>query len=517
MKRSTRPQASARNSAHPEAVRQEAIQQGAIQPGAVQGAAQRAGEGRHCPKRPADVLAGPAGFPGRPMAALGMLLAAGAIAFTGSAPLGARPAAPAVPAAQAAPRAVVVPAVSAAGWRPAGQGLASTPAAASADASGGAAAADRAALDQTLLIGAPAALPGHLALSHPVPSVTITSRFGWRLNPTGAGSQLHIGQDYAMACGSPVRAAEDGTVVQSEWAGHSGQRVAIDHGNGVRTAYSHNSLLLARVGEKVKRGDLVALSGTTGNSTGCHVHFEVYLNGRWVDPALYLPRVPGQPAPLTPREQVAVRDSLDAGSALARPDRAWSDGNASRVGAAVAAAAGKAGQEKTGTEKSAKEKNGKSQTGKGKTGGSASAAKPAKTGKPAKTTKPAGKDTGSTQDPPAKTPDTKTPAAPAPSPSPAPAPSPSPVPSPSPAPAVPPADPVAGGNIPEAPAPAPAEPEPPASTDGPGTVDAPATSPDDGAAACPAPADPNGTAPVAGEPCGENPAALEPIKDSPVP
>ena len=372
MKRSTRPQASARHSVHPEAIQQGAIQQGAGQ-GAAPGEpahrqpgqresgqrkpAQRAGESRHSSKRPADVLAGPAAFPGRPMAALGMLLAAGSIAFTGSAPLGARPAAPAVPATQAAPRAVVVPAVSAAGWSPAGEGLASTPAAASADASGGAAGADRAALDQALLIGAPAALPGHLALSHPVASVTITSRFGWRFNPTGAGSQLHIGQDYAMACGSPVRAAEDGTVVQSEWAGHSGQRVAIDHGNGVRTAYSHNSLLLARVGEKVKRGDLVALSGTTGNSTGCHVHFEVYLNGRWVDPALYLPRVPGQPAPLTPREQVAVRDSLDAGSALARPDKAWSDGNASRVGAAVAAASGKAGQEKAGTEKSAKEKN----------------------------------------------------------------------------------------------------------------------------------------------------------------
>ena len=292
----------------------------------------------------------------------------------------------------------MVPAVSAAGWIPAGEGLARAPQAASAEANGGLAArgdsalAGRAAaVDQALLIGAPAALPGHLAPQHPVASVTITSRFGWRLNPTGAGSQLHIGQDYAMACGSPVRAAEDGTVVQSEWAGHSGQRVAIDHGNGVRTAYSHNSLLLARVGEKVKRGDLIALSGTTGNSTGCHVHFEVYLNGQWVDPALYLPRVPGQPAPLTPPEQLAVRDSLDAGSALARPGADWAREGASGVVAAAAAQGrqfrlGQAvGQDQYGQASSAKTNARQSQPAKAKAAAKKkSTAKPAKTGEAGK-------------------------------------------------------------------------------------------------------------------------------------
>lgn len=151
-------------------------------------------------------------------------------------------------------------------------------------------------------------LPGGLALSAPVDSTRITSRFGWRLNPTGPGAYIHIGQDYGVPCGSPVRAAEDGTVVQSAWAGHSGQRVRVDHGSGVETAYSHNSLLVVHVGDTVRQGDLLALSGTTGNSTGCHVHFEVYLNGKWVDPARYLPLLPGQKRPVTPDERREIED-----------------------------------------------------------------------------------------------------------------------------------------------------------------------------------------------------------------
>ncbi len=149
-------------------------------------------------------------------------------------------------------------------------------------------------------------LPGGLALSAPVSSTRITSAFGWRLNPTGPGSYIHIGQDYGVACGTPVRAAEDGTVIQSAWAGHSGQRVRVDHGSGVETAYSHNSLLVARVGDTVRRGDLLALSGTTGNSTGCHLHFEVYLNGKWVDPAQYLPLLPGHVRPVTEAERQRI-------------------------------------------------------------------------------------------------------------------------------------------------------------------------------------------------------------------
>lgn len=143
-------------------------------------------------------------------------------------------------------------------------------------------------------VGALGALPGAIQLIHPVSSRHITSPYGWRNNPTGAGTQIHIGQDYAIACGSPVYASADGVVIQSAWAGHSGMRVTLDHGSSVRTGYSHNSRLIAQVGDRVKQGQIIALSGTTGNSTGCHVHFEVIINGRWNDPRNFLPPISGQ-------------------------------------------------------------------------------------------------------------------------------------------------------------------------------------------------------------------------------
>lgn len=144
-------------------------------------------------------------------------------------------------------------------------------------------------------VGSVGKLPGALQLMHPVTTRRISSPYGWRANPTGAGNQIHIGQDYPIACGSPVYASESGRVLVAGWAGHSGLRVTLDHGYDVHTGYSHNSKLLVRAGQNVQRGEVIALSGTTGNSTGCHVHFEVLIDGRWNDPRLYLPANPGQP------------------------------------------------------------------------------------------------------------------------------------------------------------------------------------------------------------------------------
>ncbi|MCW4466488.1 M23 family metallopeptidase [Glutamicibacter sp. MNS18] len=125
-------------------------------------------------------------------------------------------------------------------------------------------------------------------LDRPLDSNRITSPFGHRKNPTGAGYMNHSGIDYGVACGTPVKAAASGTVTVSGWAGHSGKRVTISHGNGLETGYSHNSSLIAKVGQKVERGEVIALSGTTGNSTGCHVHFEVITNGQFQNPAGWL-------------------------------------------------------------------------------------------------------------------------------------------------------------------------------------------------------------------------------------
>ena len=125
-------------------------------------------------------------------------------------------------------------------------------------------------------------------LDRPVNSNRITSPFGFRSNPTGAGTMIHGGTDFGVACGTDVHAAADGIVTLAGWAGHSGNRVMIDHGDGLVTGYSHNTKVLVKVGDKVKRGDLIALSGTTGNSTGCHVHFDVIVNGKFKDPEGWL-------------------------------------------------------------------------------------------------------------------------------------------------------------------------------------------------------------------------------------
>ncbi|WP_413456268.1 peptidoglycan DD-metalloendopeptidase family protein [Glutamicibacter sp. FR1] len=164
-----------------------------------------------------------------------------------------------------------------------------------------------------------------LLLEHPVATRQISSAFGWRANPTGAGHQIHIGQDYPIACGSPVRASETGRVIVAGWAGHSGQRVTIDHGNRVQTGYSHNSLLLVSVGEFVVQGQVIALSGTTGNSTGCHVHFEVIVNGQWQNPSNYLPMAGGQRRAVLATGPFAV----DAGSALRQQSVAGAFGHSS--------------------------------------------------------------------------------------------------------------------------------------------------------------------------------------------
>ncbi|WP_411733566.1 M23 family metallopeptidase, partial [Paeniglutamicibacter sp.] len=112
-------------------------------------------------------------------------------------------------------------------------------------------------------------------LAQPVDNIRLTSRFGFRKNPTGPGYMNHNGLDYAVPMGTPIKASAAGTVVQSEWAGHSGYRVEIDHGNGLHTSYNHNSVLKVSVGQKVERGEVVSLAGSTGNSTGPHLHLEV--------------------------------------------------------------------------------------------------------------------------------------------------------------------------------------------------------------------------------------------------
>lgn len=130
---------------------------------------------------------------------------------------------------------------------------------------------------------------GKLSLQYPVTPVTITDPFGPRWHPILHTRAFHYGTDFAADQGQPVHAAESGVVIQAGDNGAYGYSVTIDHGDGISTLYGHNSVLKVREGDAVSQGQVIALAGSTGWSTGPHVHFEVRVNGTPQDPMTWLP------------------------------------------------------------------------------------------------------------------------------------------------------------------------------------------------------------------------------------
>ncbi|HXF81432.1 MAG TPA: peptidoglycan DD-metalloendopeptidase family protein, partial [bacterium] len=112
-----------------------------------------------------------------------------------------------------------------------------------------------------------------------------TSGFGVRRHPIFRIRRLHTGQDIAAPYGAPVVAAADGRVIYTGWFGGYGRIVVLDHGEGVSTLYAHLSQILARSGQAVRKGQAIGRVGSTGYSTGPHVHFEVRVHGTPIDPA----------------------------------------------------------------------------------------------------------------------------------------------------------------------------------------------------------------------------------------
>ncbi len=116
----------------------------------------------------------------------------------------------------------------------------------------------------------------------------ISSTFGWRIHPVLGTERFHSGLDFAIDYGTPVGATAAGSVIYSDWYGGYGYAVIIDHGDGISSLYAHNNELRVSPGQTVQPGQVVALSGSTGLSTGPHLHFEVRQNGEPVDPQTYL-------------------------------------------------------------------------------------------------------------------------------------------------------------------------------------------------------------------------------------
>jgi murein DD-endopeptidase MepM/ murein hydrolase activator NlpD len=123
---------------------------------------------------------------------------------------------------------------------------------------------------------------------NPVIGGRLTSRFGNRQHPMGGGSKFHTGLDIAAQYGATVVAADSGRVVEAGWHGLLGKTVVIRHSKTYETLYGHNSYLLVHPGDYVRKGQPIARVGTTGMSTGPHVHFELHKNGQPINPLPYL-------------------------------------------------------------------------------------------------------------------------------------------------------------------------------------------------------------------------------------
>jgi murein DD-endopeptidase MepM/ murein hydrolase activator NlpD len=126
-------------------------------------------------------------------------------------------------------------------------------------------------------------------LSNPLPRMEITSGFGWRRHPIYGSSRLHTGLDLDGDTGDPIYAAGGGVVVAAGWRGGYGNCVVIDHGGGFATLYGHMSSIGVSTGQSVGQGTVIGAIGSTGASTGPHLHFEVRVYGEPVDPVPYLP------------------------------------------------------------------------------------------------------------------------------------------------------------------------------------------------------------------------------------
>jgi murein DD-endopeptidase MepM/ murein hydrolase activator NlpD len=126
----------------------------------------------------------------------------------------------------------------------------------------------------------------------PVANFTMTSGFGVRYDPFNGRAAMHAGVDFAGAHGEPVVAAAEGVVVRAGWAGGYGNVIDIDHGRGMMTRYGHLSRVQVRVGDRVVAGDQIGKMGSTGRSTGTHLHFEIRVDGQAVNPMPYLRAAP---------------------------------------------------------------------------------------------------------------------------------------------------------------------------------------------------------------------------------
>lgn len=145
----------------------------------------------------------------------------------------------------------------------------------------------------------------------PINRFTFTSAYGVRSDPFAGSAAMHAGIDLASPTGTPIYATADGVVDRAEWFGGYGNMVEIDHGKGIATRYGHMSRIAAKSGQRVKRGELIGYVGSTGRSTGSHLHYEVRIDGRAVNPVPFLQSANYIMAANEPTTDVALGGPVD--------------------------------------------------------------------------------------------------------------------------------------------------------------------------------------------------------------
>lgn len=155
--------------------------------------------------------------------------------------------------------------------------------------------------------GIEAGLPTFMPVDYPY----LSSSFGWRRNPVTGRHSMHEGLDFAAPRGAPIHAASGGVVSEARYVPGYGKLVEINHGNGMITRYAHASSIKVKMGDLVEKGQVVARVGSTGRSTGAHLHFEVRMAGHPLDPTLFLDKA-------TPDQQFVADASGGADANLTR-------------------------------------------------------------------------------------------------------------------------------------------------------------------------------------------------------
>jgi murein DD-endopeptidase MepM/ murein hydrolase activator NlpD len=135
---------------------------------------------------------------------------------------------------------------------------------------------------------APAQAVVAIPSTQPVKGTSLTSGYGVRSDPFRGRAAMHAGIDLAGPLGTPIYATADAIVGRSEWAGGYGNLIELNHGRGIQTRYGHLTRSSVQAGQRVKRGDLIGYMGSTGRSTGSHLHYEVRIDGKAVNPIPFM-------------------------------------------------------------------------------------------------------------------------------------------------------------------------------------------------------------------------------------